>query len=167
MKFRVRCWRQPKGAQRHGRLSRGSPSFLKATLPTCVLSHHELNLLQHAPRSSPYDTGVGSHASCKLAQGRRSQTAACGACNCPAVTSTPPLSPKPAGERADSHAVGMQPCQVGAPLRLQRAQHGGPGPHVMQPARRLLHASNCTATRATTAPPRLRNRYRDSRQPCV
>jgi hypothetical protein len=67
----------------------------------------------------------------------------------------------------DSHAVGMQPRQVGAPLRLQRAQHGGPGPHVMQPARRLLRASNCTATRTTTAPPRLRNQYRDSRQPCV
>jgi hypothetical protein len=53
------------------------------------------------------------------------------------------------------------------PSDFQRTQHGGPGPHVMQPARRLLHASNCTATRATTAPPRLRNQYRDSRQPCV
>jgi hypothetical protein len=89
-----------------------------------------------------------------------------GACNHPAVTSTPPLSPRPAGERADSHAGGMQPCQVGAPLRLQRAQHGGPGPRVMQPARRLLRASNCTATRAITASPRLRSQYRDSRQPC-
>jgi hypothetical protein len=89
-----------------------------------------------------------------------------GACNHPAVTSTPPLSPRPAGERADSHAGGMQPCQVGAPLRLQRAQHGGPGPHVMQPARRLLRVSNCTATHAATAPPRLRSQYRDSRQPC-
>jgi hypothetical protein len=89
-----------------------------------------------------------------------------GACNHPAVTSTPPLSPRPAGERADSHAGGMQPCQVGAPLRLQRAQHGGLGPRVMQPARRLLRVSNCTATRATTAPPRLRSQYRDSRQPC-
>ena len=89
-----------------------------------------------------------------------------GACNHPAVTSTPPLSPRPAGERADSHAGGMQPCQVGAPLRLQRAQHGGPGPRVMQPARRLLRVSNCTATHATTAPPRLRSQYRDSRQPC-
>jgi hypothetical protein len=37
----------------------------------------------------------------------------------------------------------MQPRQVGAPLRLQRAQHGGPGPHVTQPARQLLRASNC------------------------
>jgi hypothetical protein len=74
-----------------------------------------------------------------------------GACNHPAVTSTPPLLPRPAGKRADSHAGGMQPCQVGAPLRLQRAQHGGPGPRVMQPARRLLRVSNCTATHATTA----------------
>jgi hypothetical protein len=115
----------------------------------------------------PYDTGARSHASCKLAQGRRSQTAARGARNCPAVTSIPPLSPRPAGERADSHAVGMQPRQVGAPLRLQRAQHGDPGPHVMQPARWLLRASNRTAPRTTTAPPRLWNQYRDSRQPCV
>jgi hypothetical protein len=113
----------------------------------------------------PLRRGAGSHASCKPVQGRRSQTAARGACNRPMVTSIPPLSPRPAGERVDSHAVGMQPRQVGAPLRLQRAQHGGPGPHVMQPARRLLRASNCTATRATTVPPRLRSRYRDSRQP--
>jgi hypothetical protein len=53
------------------------------------------------------------------------------------------------------------------PSDFQRTQHGGPGPHVMQPARRLLRASNYTATRTTTAPPRLRNQYRDSRQPCV
>jgi hypothetical protein len=32
--------------------------------------------------------------------------------------SIPPLSPRPAGERADNHAGGMQPRQVGAPLRL-------------------------------------------------
>ena len=146
---------------------KGVALLLKATLPTCVLSRRGLSLHQHAPMSSPYDTGAGSHASCKLAQGGRSQTAARGACNCPAVTSIPPLSPRPAGERADNHAVGMQPRQVGAPLRLQRAQHGGPVPHVMQPACRLLHASNCTAPRANNAPPRLRNQYRDSRQPCV
>jgi hypothetical protein len=49
---------------------------------------------------------------------------------------------------------------------FQRAQHGGPGPRVMQPVRRLLRVSNCTATHATTAPPRLRSQYHDSRQPC-
>jgi hypothetical protein len=69
-------------------------------------------------RSSPYGMGAGSRASCKLARGRRSQTAARGACNCPAVRSISPLSPRPAGERADSHAGSMQPRQVGAPLRL-------------------------------------------------
>jgi hypothetical protein len=107
----------------------------------------------------PYGAGAGSHASCKLAQGRRSQTAARGACNRPTVTSVPPLSPRPAGERAGSHAGGMQPRQVGALLRLPTR------PRVMQPARRSLRASNCTATRTTTAPPRLRNQYRDSRRP--
>jgi hypothetical protein len=43
------------------------------------------------------------------------------------------------------------------PSDFQRTQHGGLGPRVMQPARRLLRASNCTATRTTTTPPRLRN----------
>jgi hypothetical protein len=105
--------------------------LLKATLPTCVLSRREPSLLQHAPRSSPYDTGAGSHASCKLAQGRRSQTAARGARNCPTVTIAPPLSPRPAGEKADRHAGGMQPHQGGAPFQLRRIQHGGPDPHVM------------------------------------
>jgi hypothetical protein len=47
----------------------------------------------------------------------------------------------------------------------QHAQHGGPGPRVMQPARRMLHACNCTTTCATTTPPRLRSQYRDSRRP--
>jgi hypothetical protein len=92
----------------------GHPHFKGDSLP----SRRGLSLLQHAPRSSPYGAGAGSHASCKLAQGRRSQTAARGACNRPAVTSAPPLSPRPADERAGSHASGMQPRQVGAPPRL-------------------------------------------------
>ena len=66
----------------------------------------------------PCGAGAGSHTSCKPAQSRRSQTAARGACNRPAVTSGPPLLPRPAGERAGSHAGGMQPRQVGALLRL-------------------------------------------------
>jgi hypothetical protein len=50
----------------------GVTLLLKATVPTCPqLSWTESS--QHAPRSSPYDTGAGSHASCKLAQDRRSQ----------------------------------------------------------------------------------------------
>ena len=64
--------------------------------------------------------------SCRPAPSRRSQTAARGACNRPAVTSAPPLSPRPAGERAGSHAGGMQPRQVGAPLRLPTQPAWGP-----------------------------------------
>jgi hypothetical protein len=139
--------------------------FLKATLPTRVLRRRGLSLHQCAPGSSPYDMGAGSHASCELAQDRRSQTAARGACNRPAVTSTPPHSPKPAGERADRHAGGMQLHHGDAPLQLRRIQRGGPGPHVMYPTRRLLRAKNCTATCANTTPSRLRNQYHDSRQP--
>jgi hypothetical protein len=145
---------------------KGVTLLLKATLPTCVLSHRGLSLLQHAPRSSPYDTGAGSHASCKLAQGRRSQTAACGARNCPAVTSIPPLSPRPAGERADRHAGVMQPHQVGAPFRLQHVQHGCPGPQLcnqragcymqatappLAPLPCLLDCGTSTATRGNPA----------------
>jgi hypothetical protein len=103
---------------------RGGRPLLKATAPTCVLSHRGLSLHQHAPRSSPYDTGARSHVSCKLAQDTRSQTAVRGARNCPTVTSTPPLSPRPAGERADRHAGGMQLHQGDAPFRLRRVQHG-------------------------------------------
>jgi hypothetical protein len=148
--------------------SKGVAPLLKATLPTCVLNRCRLSPLQHAPRFSPPPRHGGwvPHIM-QAGQGeKKPNRRARGACNHPAVTSTPPLSPRPAGERADSHAGGMQPCQVGAPLRLQQAQHGGPGPRVTQPACRLLRASNCTATRATTVPPRLRSQYRDSRRPC-
>jgi hypothetical protein len=76
--------------------------------------------------------------------------------------------------RPDQRAKGRTAMQAACnrakwahPSYFQRTQHGGPGPHVMQPACRLLRVSNCTATRATTAPPRLRNQYRDSRRPCV
>jgi hypothetical protein len=100
--------------------------FLKATHPTRVLRRRGLSLHQRAQRPSPYDTGAGSHTTCKLAKDRRSQTAARGVCNRPAVTSTPPPSPKPAGERAVRHAGGMQLHHRDAPLQLRRIQRGGP-----------------------------------------
>jgi hypothetical protein len=105
----------------------------------------------------PYGTGARSHTSCKLAQSRRSQIAARGACNRPAVTSGPPLSPRPAGERAGSHAGGMQPHQVGALLRLPtrpawrprptRHATGAPGAACEQLPRhpRHCHASSTAA----------------------
>jgi hypothetical protein len=98
--------------------TQGVDPFLKVALPTRVLRRRRLSLHRSALGSSPYDTGAGSHTSCKLARYRRSQTAARGACNRPAVTSTPPSSPKPAGERADRHAGGVQLHHGDAPLRL-------------------------------------------------
>jgi hypothetical protein len=53
----------------------------------------------------PCDSGAGSRMSCKPAQSRRSQTAARGAHNRPAITSNPPLLPRPTGGR------GGQPCR--------------------------------------------------------
>jgi hypothetical protein len=72
-------------------------------------------------------------------------------------------------QRAKGRAAMQAACSRAKWAHLsdfQRAQHGGPGPRVMQPVRRLLRVNNCTATHATTAPPRLRSQYRDSRQPC-
>jgi hypothetical protein len=76
----------------------------------------------------PYGAGAGSHTSCKPAQSRRSQTAARGAYNRPAVTSGSPLLPRPTGGKAGSHAGGMQPRQVGALLRLPTRPARRPGP---------------------------------------
>jgi hypothetical protein len=108
--------------------SKGVALLLKMTLPTCVLSRRGLSLHQRAPRSSPYDTGAGSHASCKLAQDRRGQTAARGARNCPTVTSTPPLSPRPAGERADRHVGGVQTAPRGRTRSTSARPAWGPRP---------------------------------------
>jgi hypothetical protein len=55
-------------------------------------------------KALPCGAGAGSHMSYKPAQGRRSQTAARGTHDRSAVTSDPPLLPRPTGER------GGQPC---------------------------------------------------------
>jgi hypothetical protein len=122
---------------------------LKATLHTCVPSRRGLSLLQHAQRPSSYGAGAGSHMSCKPAQSRRSQTAVRGAYDRLAVTSDSPLLPRPAGERAGSHAGGVQPHQVGALLRLPtrpawrprptRHATGAPNASCMQLHRHLRH----------------------------
>jgi hypothetical protein len=68
---------------------------------------------------SPSGVGAGSRTSCELTRNRRSQIATHEACNRPAVMSIPPSSPKPAVERADRHAGGMQPHHGCAPFRLR------------------------------------------------
>jgi hypothetical protein len=56
-------------------------------------------------KALPCGAGAGSHMSCEPAQSRRSQTAVRGVHNRPAVTSDPPLLPRPTGER------GGRPCR--------------------------------------------------------
>jgi hypothetical protein len=98
----------------------GDRSLFKGGSPHSHPKRREQSLHRCAPGSSPYDTGAGSHTPCKLARNGRSQTAARGACNRPVVTSTPPSSPKPAVERANRHAGGVQPHHGCAPFRLHR-----------------------------------------------
>jgi hypothetical protein len=104
-----------KGARRHVRLPKGVALLLKATLPTCAPNRHGLSLLQHAPRPSPAARGLGPACHASRLKSRRSQTAARGAHNCLAVTSDPPLLPRPTGER------GGQPCRRHATAPSGRA----------------------------------------------
>jgi hypothetical protein len=170
-----------KGARRHGRLTKGVALLLKATLPTCAPKRHGLGLLQHAPRPLPAAWGLGlaCHANwlrAEEAKPRDTDTSLVtltrgDSCvvhtTAQRLQATPHFCPDQRAEGAGSHAGGMQPRQVDALLRLPTRQHGGLGPRVTQPACQMLHASNCTATCATTAPLRLRNQYRDSRRPSV
>jgi hypothetical protein len=100
-------------------------------------------------KALPCDSGAGSHMSCKPAQGRRSQTAARGAHDRPAVTSDPPLLPRPTGGR------GGQPCRRHATApggrasptsdttswkpRPTRQATGAPVAACKQPHRHLCH----------------------------
>ena len=154
-----------KGARRHGRFPKGVTLLLKATLPTCAPSRHGLSLLQHTPRPSPAARGLGPacHASRLRAEEAKPPRAVHTTAQRLQVTLH--FCPDQRAKGAGSHAGGMQPRQVDALLRLPTRQHGGLGPRVTQPARQMLHASNCTATCATTAPPQLWNQYRDSRRP--
>jgi hypothetical protein len=100
--------------------ARGIDPFLKAALPTRILKRREQSLHRRAPGFPPSGVGAGSHTSCGLTKNGRSQTTAREAGNHPAVISVPPFSPKPAGERADRHAGGVQPHHGCAPFRLHR-----------------------------------------------
>ena len=101
-------------------IARGIDPFLKAALPTRIPKRHGQSLHRRAPGFPPCNTRVGSHMSCELTRNKRSQTAAREAGNRPAVISVPPSSPKPAGERADRYARGVQPHHGCAPFRLHR-----------------------------------------------
>jgi hypothetical protein len=153
-----------KGGRRHGRLPKGVALLLKATLPACTPNRHRLSLLQHAPKPSPAARGLGPAYHADRLRAEEAKPPRVVHATAQRLQVTLHFCPDQRAKGAGSHAGGMQPRQVDALLRLPTCQHGGPGPRIAQPVRRMLHASNCTAC-ATTAPPRLRNQYRDSRQP--
>ena len=87
--------------------------------------------------------------SCKPAQSRRSQSVACGAHNRPAVTSDPPLLPRPTGGRSGQpcrrHATAPGGCASPTPNtpawrpRPTRHATGAPDAACKQPHRHLRH----------------------------
>jgi hypothetical protein len=154
-----------KGARGHGRLPKGVALLLKATLPTCAPNRHGLSLLQRAPRPSPAARGLGPACHANRLRAEEAKPPRVVYTTTQRLQVTLHFCPDQRAKEAGSHAGGMQPRQVDALLRLPTRQHGGPSPRVTRPARRMLHASNCTTTCATTTPPRLRNQYRDSRRP--
>jgi hypothetical protein len=131
----------------------------------------------------PYDTGAKPHMSYRLTRSakeenrrarsiqlprgyvplhfRRNQlsgrrTAARGACNRPAVI-CPFIFAETSGQEGEPprRKRTTAPWLCAPSPSLQPAvQHGGPGPHVMQPARRLLGAENRIVARANATSPR-------------
>jgi hypothetical protein len=124
-----------------------------------------LSLLQHAPRSSPMARGLGPtrHASRSRAEEAKPPCAV--RATAQRLQAALHFCPD---QRAKRRAAMQAACNRAKWAHFsdsQHAQHGGQGPRVMQQSRRMLRACNCTATCATTAPPRLRNQCRDSRRP--
>jgi hypothetical protein len=162
----VQCIR---GVRSHVHCSGDRPLF-KGGSPHSHSKRLEKSLHRRALGFPPSGAGAGSHTSCGLTRNGRSQTTAREAGNRPAVISVPPFSPKPAGERADRHAGGVQPHHGCAPFRLHRIRW------VSVKARARMSCNwrngycvqgNRTATRANVVSSRLRNQSRDSRQPCA
>jgi hypothetical protein len=143
-------------------------------LPTRIPKRHEQSLHRRAPGFPPSDAEAGSHMSCERTENRRSQTAARETGNRPTVISVPSSSPKPAGERAGHHVGGVQPHHGCAPFSASShpvGQREGPGPHVMQPAQRLLRARNpcrhsrqCRVSSTAESVPRLEAALRMTQQ---
>jgi hypothetical protein len=126
----------------------GDRSLFKGGSPHSHSKRHEQSLHQRAPGFPPSSAGAGSHTSCRLTRNGRSQTAAREAGNRPAVISVPPSSPKPAGERADRYAGGVQPHHGCAPFRLHRIRWVS----VKARARMSCNRRNVTACKETAPP---------------
>jgi hypothetical protein len=141
-------------------------SLFKGGSPHSHSKRHGQSLHRRAPGFPPSDAGAGSHMSCERTGNRRSQTAAREAGNRPVVISVPPSSPKPAGR----YARGVQPHHGCAPFRRHRIRWASVKARARMSCNRrdgYCVQRNRTATFANVASSRLRDQYRDSRQPCA
>jgi hypothetical protein len=143
--------------------------FFKADLPTRAPKRHGQSLPQRALGFPPYDTGARPHMSYRLTRRTKTanhctksmqltrgyaplhsrgnqwserRTATQGACNCPAVKRSF-IFAETSGQKGEpprrKRTTAPQLCAPSASLQ-PAAQHGGPGPHVMQPAHWLPSA---------------------------
>jgi hypothetical protein len=130
--------------------------FLKADLPTRTSKRHGRSLPRRALGFPPYDTCARPHMSYSLTRRRsvqlprgyaplhfrgnqrsRRRTAAQGACNRPAVK-RPFIFTITSGQKGEPpRKKGTTALRLCAPQLQPAVQHGGPGPHVIRPARRL------------------------------
>jgi hypothetical protein len=146
--------------------SRKIDPFLKADFPTRAPKRQGESLSRRAPGFPPYDTGANPHMSFGLTRSTKKanhrtrsvqlprgytplhfwgnqrsgkRTAAQGACNRPTVM-RPFIFAETSGRKGEpprrKHTTAPRLCAPSASLQPS-VQHGGPGPHVMQPARRL------------------------------
>jgi hypothetical protein len=158
-----------RGVRRHVRCPGDRPLFKRRLSPLAF----QVSRAKSPPTSSRVPTlrrGARSHMSCGLTRNGRSQTTTREAGSHPTIISVPPFSPKPAGERADRHAGGVQPHHGCAPFQLHRIRWVSVEARACMSCNRrngYCVLGNRTATRANAASPRLRNQCRDSRQPCA
>jgi hypothetical protein len=155
----MRCMRE---VRRHG-YHPGGRSLFKGGSPHSRPQASWTKSSLTCPRVPPYDTRARFARVMQAGPGQKKP-------NRPAVTSTPPPSPKPVVERANRHAGGMQPHHGDAPLRFRRIQHGGPGPrHVtgvsVTTCEKLhRHLRQCRASSTAEPVPRLEATLRMAQQ---
>ena len=97
---------------------KGSPPFLKATLPTCAPKRHGLSLLQHAPRPSSTARGLGPACHANRLRAEEAKPPRGVHTTAQRLQATPHFCPDQRAEGVGSHAGGMQPRQVDTLLRL-------------------------------------------------
>jgi hypothetical protein len=117
-----------KGTRRHGRLPKGVTLLLKVTLPTCAPNRRGLSLLQHTPRSSPAAQGLGPTRHANRLRAEEAKPPCTVRTTAQRLQVTLHFCPDQRAKGRGSHAGGMQPCQVGALLRLPTCPAWRPRP---------------------------------------